>query len=84
MALERRIKDAATAAFKDNSKLAEMTEADRLLAAEFYSTMAELVHGKYAELAKLYNLERARFLLGTVERIAATAHAFAAEKGIDG
>ncbi len=75
------IKKAATDAFKDNGKRGDMSVADRELAARFYEGWAGQTTGRYAELARLYNLERARFLRGEVDRIAGTARAFADEIG---
>jgi len=79
--LPKELKDAATAAFRDNARLAEMSPEARELAAQEYEHIAEQTLGMFAELARLYNLERAKFLRGQVEHIAATAHAFATEIG---
>lgn len=79
--LNRRIKDAATAAFRDNGLLARMSPEDRERAAQFYTQVADETKGRRADLARLYNLERARFLRGEVSRIAPTALEFAREIG---
>lgn len=79
--LPQELKNAATAAFRNNSRLAEMSPQARELAAQEYEQVAQQTLGTFAELARLYNLERARFLRGQVERIAATAHQFAMEIG---
>ena len=81
MLLTKQLKDAATAAFRDNGKLAEMSQDDRELAAQGYEQMAGQMLGTEAGLARLYNLERARFLRGRVSRIASRARDFAAEIG---
>ncbi len=75
------MKDAATAAFQDNRKLAEMPEEERELAAQGYEQMAEQMGGTEASLARLYNLERAKFLRGQVSRIASKARLFGDEIG---
>jgi hypothetical protein len=79
--LPQHIKDAATAAFRDNARLARMSTEERALAARFYEQVAQQTVGTRAELARLYNLERARFLRGEVSRIAPTAHQFGQEIG---
>lgn len=81
MPLTRTLKDAATAAFRDNDRLVEMTPEDRELAARGYEQVAGQMVGSEAGLAHLYNLERARFLRGQVGRIASKARDFAAEIG---
>ncbi|MGI4789523.1 MAG: hypothetical protein ACRYFS_11810 [Janthinobacterium lividum] len=81
MLLPIKLKDAATAAFHDNRKLAEMSPEDRELAAQGYEQMAEQMRGSEAGLARLYNLERAKFLRGQVNRIAAKARLFGDEIG---
>ena len=75
--MRKRIKDAATAAFRDNSKLSNMAAEDRETAAQFYEEIAGNTIGTSADLARLYNLERARFLRGEIPRIASTARGFA-------
>ena len=82
MLLARRIKDAATSAFRDNARLAVMSPEDRETAARFYETISAQTVGAQAELARLYNLECARFLCGEVNHIAATAREFASEMGL--
>ena len=81
MLLPQHVKDAATAAFRDNIKRAEMSAEERALAAQFYERVAQQTVGRQAELARLYNLERARFLRGEVDRIAPTAYLFGQEIG---
>ena len=81
MVLEERLKNAATAAFRDNSKLAEMSPVERELAAQGYEQVAQNMVGTKARLARLYNLERARFLRGQVSRIAPKARIFGSEIG---
>ena len=81
--LPRELKEAATAAFRDNAKLVQMTPQEREATAQAYEQIALLTTGEHAGLATLYNLERARFLRGEVAHIAPTARAFAQEKGID-
>lgn len=71
----------ATAAFRDNGRLVEMTLEDRELAVQGYEQMAKQMVGTEAGLAHLYNLERARFLRGQVSRIASKTRDFAAEIG---
>ena len=82
MRLPTGIKDAATAAFRDNSRLQDMASADRELAALFYDEVAAQAVGNRSDIAREYNLERARFLRGQVDHIAATAVGFAQEKGL--
>ena len=72
---------AAVAAFLDNAKLALISMGDREIAALFYEQIALDTHRVFADLARLYNLERARFLRGQVNRIAGKAHEFARENG---
>ena len=79
--LAKNLKDAATAAFRDNSRLAELSPEERELAAQGYEQIAQQTVGTQAELARLYNLERARFLRGQVSRIASRAQDFADEIG---
>ena len=81
MLITRRLKDAASAAFQDNSKLSEMTLEERMAAAQQYEDLAGQMVGIKAELARKYNLERAKFLRGQVRRLAHSAPAFAAEIG---
>ncbi len=82
--LTKRLKDAATAAFRDNSRLVEMSPEEREQAAQGYEQMARQMVGTQAGLARLYNLERTRFLRGQVSRIAARALDFATEIGYPG
>jgi hypothetical protein len=79
--LEEKLKNAATAAFRDNSKLAEMSPEERELAAQGYEQVAQNMLGTEARLARLYNLERAKFLRGQVSRIASKARLFGNEIG---
>ena len=78
------LKDAVTAAFRDNSRIAGLSEEDRELAARAYEQVAEGMLGTEADLARIYNLERARFLRGEVSRIASKARDFAEEIGYGG
>jgi hypothetical protein len=79
--LAKKLKDAATAAFRENSRLGEMSPEEREQAAQGYEQMAQQMAGTQAGLARLYNLERAKFLRGHVSRIAARALDFAVEIG---
>jgi hypothetical protein len=81
--LPARLKKAATEAFRDNKRLSGMSSGERELAAQFYELVAVQTVGDEADLARLYNQERARFLRGDVDRIAATAHRCAREKGME-
>lgn len=81
MLITKRLKIAATKAFLDNAKLSEMSLEDRMEAARQYEKMADEMVGVRADLARRYNLERARFLRGEVDRIADKAPKFAAEIG---
>jgi hypothetical protein len=58
-----------------------MSPEARERAAQWYQQLAERTVGAKAALARLYNLERARFLRGDVDRIAPTARQFAEEIG---
>jgi|GEM_PF-998294 len=75
------LRKAATHAFRDNTKLTHTSPEEREQAAHAYEQMALETVGRKAEIARLYNLERARFLRGEVERIAPKAYLFAQEKG---
>jgi len=79
--LPTKLKDAAEDAFQDNALLAAISLRDREQAAQWYADCAARVVGTRAELARLYNLERAKFLRGQVSRIADTAPNFAREIG---
>ena len=79
MLLTKRLKDAATAAFRDNDRLSEMSSEDRETAAKQYEQLAGEMVGNQAKLARLYNLERAKFLRGQVDHLAHTAPEFADE-----
>ena len=78
------LKNKATAAFRDNTRLAEMTDEEREKAAQGYEQIARAALGDNAELARLYNLERAKFLRGAVKNIASTARHFGDEIGFPG
>jgi hypothetical protein len=84
MLITRRLKEAATAAFRDNARLAEMSPEDREAAARQYERLAGEAVGVRAELARRYNLERARFLRGQVDHLAPSAPDFADEIGYSG
>ncbi len=79
--LPQSLKAAATAAFRDNTKLSLLTPEEREQAAQWYLQVAQQTRGTKADLAGLYNQERARFLRGEVSRLAATAGEFADEIG---
>ncbi len=81
MLITRKLKDAASAAFQDNSKLSKMTLEERMAAAQQYEDLAKQMVGIKAGLARIYNLERAKFLRGQVSRLPHSAPAFAAEIG---
>lgn len=71
----------ATAAFRDNTRLAEMSLEERETAAQAYEQIAAITTGKVAELARLFNLERAKFLRGQITRIVHRARDFGDEIG---
>lgn len=75
------LKKAAEDAFHNNSLLALISSEDREQAAQWYEAFAMQTVGSQADLASLYNLERAKFLRGQVARIARSAPVFAAEIG---
>ena len=79
--LPESIKKAANDAFQDNAKLTDMTLEERELAAKAFEGVASRTVGTKAKLARLYNLERAKFLRGEVSRIAPTAGKFGIEIG---
>lgn len=79
MDLPAELKEAATKAFRDNAKLTLMSLQARDQAARWYEQTAAHMVGTQAELARRYNLERARFLRGEVSHIAPTALLFDAE-----
>ncbi len=81
-ALPGGLKNACDAAFKDNSKLADISMADRLAAAREYELLAGRVGNREAEAARLYNLERAKFLRGECDHIAPKLPLFKAEKNL--
>ena len=82
--LDQDLKNAATATFRDNSRLTEMSPEERERAAQGYEQVAQERVGTQAGLARLYNLERAMFLRGQVSRIASKARDFADEIGYSG
>ena len=53
-----------------------LTAEERELAAQLYEEVAGKTTGKFANEAKLYNLERAKYLRGQVDKIAPTLPAF--------
>lgn len=59
-----------------------MTLEERTEAAREYENLARHMVGTRLELARKYNLERAKFLRGEVKRIADTAPNFAEEIGL--
>ena len=75
------LKSAVEEAFHDNSLLDALSLEEREQAAQWYEAFASQTVGIHAGLARLYNLERARFLRGQVPRIARSAPLFAAEIG---
>ena len=79
--LAAKIKIAATKAFHDNRRLADMPHQEREIAAAFFAQIALQVSGSQSELARLYNIERARFLRGEISRIAPDAVEFGLEIG---
>ena len=81
MLLTPRLKNAATAAFRDNARLSEMSREDREAAALEYERQAANLVGNQVSLARLYNLERAKFLRGEVGHIARSAPGLAKEGG---
>ncbi|HZO88269.1 MAG TPA: polymorphic toxin-type HINT domain-containing protein [Chthonomonadaceae bacterium] len=74
-------KTLAVDAIRDNSKLALMSAEQRAVAARAYEAVAGRTVGTNAELARLYNLERARFFRGEVDSIPATAQEFGRKIG---
>ena len=74
--LPRELKDLATAAFRDNRRRDQMTPEQREASAQAYEQISELTIGINADLARLYNLEHAKFLRGEIEQIEATARQF--------
>ena len=81
MLLTKRLKDLATAAFRDNAKLSRMSPEDREASALEYEQQARNLVGIKVRLAHLYNLERAKFLRGEVDHIARSAPDYAEEIG---
>ncbi len=84
MLLTKRLKDLATAAFRDNAKLSRMSVEDREASALEYEQQARNLVGIKVNLAHLYNLERAKFLRGEVDYIARSAPDYAEEIGYSG
>ncbi len=80
--LNRLLKKAASAAVVDNALLNAISLADREQAAQWYEDFAAEVVGTRSDLARLYNLERTKFLRGQVPYIAGTAPDFAREIGM--
>jgi hypothetical protein len=76
------VKTLAVKAFRKNSLRDEMTIEQRLHAAEYYERVAQITTNSAAELGRLYNLERAKFLRGEIDHIPATADEFAKEIGL--
>jgi hypothetical protein len=83
MPLSEALRKAASKAVHDNSLLANMAPQERLEAAQWYEDFAAETVGTKSDLARLYNLERARFLRGQAARIAHSAPAFAEELAVD-
>jgi len=79
--LPERLKMAAVAAFHNNSLLSAISPPEREQAAQWYEGVAAQTVGTRLALARLYNLERAKFLRGQIARIAHDAPKFAAEIG---
>ena len=79
--LNRQLKDAATAAFRDNARLAQMSEQEQEAAAQFYEQIAEQTTGTQAVLARLYNWNAPGSYGAKIGRIAPTARQFAEESG---
>jgi hypothetical protein len=79
MGLRLDIKNKATLAFRDNTLLVRMTDEEREIAAQFYESVP--LQGKRLELARRYNIERARFLRGEVSRVAGSAILYGIEIG---
>ena len=77
--LRRDLKDKCSDAFRENALLSELTEAEREEGAVFYNEVAAETVGRRHALARLYNLERARFLRGEVDRVAPSAPDFGRE-----
>jgi hypothetical protein len=75
------LKRRCSAAFQDNSLLSKMSAEDREQGAVAYENMADDMQNREAGLARLYNLERAKFLRGTVESIPGTAREFGEQIG---
>ncbi len=79
--LPKNLKDAAEDAFQENPLLFNLAPQEREQAAQWYEAVAARTVGIRADLARLYNLERAKFLRGQVVRIAPDAPEFAREIG---
>ena len=84
-AVSLKIRHVANAALKDPSNAIRnvISVEQKAVAATMYERIAELQGAKKsADLARLFNLERAQYLRGEVDRIAPDALAFALERGI--
>ncbi len=79
--LRAELKSLAQKAFHYNERLSEMTLEEREEVAQWYEDFAAEVVGTQSALARLYNLERAKFLRGQAGRIAFDAPKFAKEIG---
>jgi len=79
--LPAELKKAAEASFRNNTLLAMISLRDREQAAQWYEDFAFEVKGTMPGLARLYNLERAKFLRGQVASVARNAPTFAKETG---
>jgi RHS repeat-associated protein len=62
--LPAELRQKANTAFRNNSKLSDMTEEEREAAAKGYDKVAQRVGGEKQALARRFNIERARFLRG--------------------
>ncbi len=80
--LPMRLKKAVGNAFRDNSLLTALSPQEREQAAQWYENFVDQAGGTRVDLARLYNLERAKFLRGQVARIARHAPTFAEEIGL--
>ena len=69
--LPAKLKNAAEDAFHDNSLLSLIPPQEREQAAQWYTERAAHFVGTRVELARLYNLERAKFLRGQVSGLQA-------------
>ena len=76
--------EVVNAVLKGRAPLESLSQAERRAAADFFRAEAERVGGRYKEAARLYNLERARYLEEGGPTPPGTLHEFIKSMGLGG